>query len=70
MKETNKPLLFSLWLSFSSLSIIFLSQFFFIIIFVIYSRVHETGPGEHKYYSFGHRFYSKNARKLRFYAFL
>ena len=33
-------------------------------------HMHKMGPRGHKPFSFGDHFYSKNARKLRFYVFL
>ena len=69
MNEMNKLLSLSLWLSFFSLSINFLSVLL-LVINVINPHVHEKGPRGRKYFIFGDRFYSKNTRKLRFYTFL
>ena len=38
--------------------------------FILNPHMHKVGPGGPKHYIFGDKFYSKNARKLRFHVFL
>ena len=52
------------------ISIRFSHNFIIRVIVVINTHVHEADPRGPKYYIFDHWFYSKNARKLRFYVFL